>query len=82
MFPAGSYRLLVPDANSCPIDTILICQPPCSAVGIATRAEDICEGGAVQKLLVGKWRIAAVQPAVEQRRRGYLFVEPAPVITS
>ncbi|MCB0611839.1 MAG: hypothetical protein KDC75_00980 [Phaeodactylibacter sp.] len=50
--PAGSYRLLVQDANSCPIDTIFnLSQPPLLTVGIATQAEDICEGGAVQKLL-------------------------------
>ncbi|MCB0594607.1 MAG: hypothetical protein KDD28_10980, partial [Phaeodactylibacter sp.] len=50
--PSGSYRLLVQDANSCPIDTIFtLDQPPPLNAALDVLAEDICEGGAVQKLL-------------------------------
>lgn len=49
--PAGSYRLLVQDANSCPIDTTFsLGQPPPLSASIDILADDICEGGAVQKL--------------------------------
>ncbi|MCB0586159.1 MAG: T9SS type A sorting domain-containing protein [Phaeodactylibacter sp.] len=50
--PAGTYRLLVQDANSCPIDTIFVLnQPPPLSADIEMLADDICEGGAVQKLI-------------------------------
>lgn len=49
--PAGNYRLLVQDANSCPIDTTFtLGQPPPLTAGITVTADDICEGGAVQEL--------------------------------
>ncbi|MCB9296795.1 MAG: hypothetical protein H6559_27310 [Lewinellaceae bacterium] len=49
--PAGSYRLLVQDDNSCPIDTtFVLTQPPPLSVAVEVTAEDICQGGAVQEL--------------------------------
>ncbi|MCB0571806.1 MAG: T9SS type A sorting domain-containing protein [Phaeodactylibacter sp.] len=49
--PAGSYRLLAQDANSCPIDTtFVLAQPPMLSVDVGIEAEDICEGGTVEQL--------------------------------
>ena len=43
--PAGSYRLLVQDFNSCPIDTTFVLpQPPLLVANIGVQADDICEG--------------------------------------
>lgn len=49
--PAGSYRLLVQDANSCPIDTVFtLAQPPLLTVGVDIETDDICQGGAVRRM--------------------------------
>lgn len=46
--PAGAYRLLAEDANSCPIDTtFVLAQPPMLEVEVGIVAEDLCAGGAV-----------------------------------
>ncbi|NRA50529.1 MAG: SprB repeat-containing protein, partial [Phaeodactylibacter sp.] len=49
--PAGDYRLVVVDANSCSYDTTFILnEPPALTVDIGIEAEDICEGGEVDEL--------------------------------
>jgi len=50
--PAGDYRLLVRDANSCPLDTVFtLAQPPLLSAGTIAQTDDICLGGAVRKLI-------------------------------
>ncbi|MEQ8707102.1 MAG: MopE-related protein [Phaeodactylibacter sp.] len=49
--PAGSYRLVVDDANACSYDTTFVLnEPPALSVAIGIEAEDICEGGEVDEL--------------------------------
>jgi hypothetical protein len=48
---AGEYRLLVLDANFCPIDTTFILSEPAPLdVSISIQSEDICEGGMVEEI--------------------------------
>lgn len=50
--PAGAYRLVVDDGNACSYDTTFILEePPPLTVSIDLEAEDICEGGEVDKLI-------------------------------
>lgn len=49
--PAGTYRLVVNDANACSYDTTFVLdEPPALSVAIGVQAEDICEGGEVDDL--------------------------------
>ena len=48
---AGDYRLLVLDANNCPIDTTFILESPAPLFAeITVQSEDICEGGMVEEI--------------------------------
>ena len=48
---AGSYRLLVLDDNSCPVDTTFVLEEPAPlSLGISAQSDDICEGGMVEEL--------------------------------
>jgi hypothetical protein len=48
---AGDYRLLVLDANNCPIDTTFLLESPEPLTAeIAVQSEDICEGGMVEEI--------------------------------
>lgn len=48
---AGAYRLLVLDANNCPMDTtFLLPAPPPLSVGIVVDAEDPCVGGVTEEI--------------------------------
>jgi hypothetical protein len=49
--PAGTYRLVVDDANACSYDTTFnLSEPLALNVAIGIEAEDICEGGQVEEL--------------------------------
>jgi subtilisin-like proprotein convertase family protein len=48
---AGEYRLLVLDANSCPVDTLFtLVEPNPLTVAINVQAEEDCEGGVVEEI--------------------------------
>lgn len=49
--PAGSYRLLAQDANSCPLDTsFILSEPPPLEVGVQVQAQNSCSGGVITQL--------------------------------
>lgn len=49
--PAGDYRLLVLDNNDCPLDTsFALVEPPALSLEIGVDADDICEGGTVERI--------------------------------